>query len=166
MGTRMKNPPLGRRQKAAAWKPRLVTVRVLHRRRIWIPDNLFAVSGMTAVANSHEPLRRAARPSNLRAEPQQQIAADDTLFPLDRRSRARLGARCAHRRTELPACQARPHSQPDRRTYRSSAVRTLLRLRRRPVGDRRADVAPDVCSANSLSANSLPPCGGGWEGGS
>ena len=47
-------------------------------------------------------------------------------------------------------------SQPDRRAYRSGAVRTLLRLRRRPVGDRGADVACAGCGANSL-----PPCGGG-----
>ena len=51
--------------------------------------------------SAHEPLRRTARSARLRARPQQQAAADDGLFPRDRRPRARLGARGADRRAEL-----------------------------------------------------------------
>ena len=100
----------------------------------------------------HEPLRRASRSPRLRARPQQQAAADDRLFPLDARSRARLGARRAHRRAQLHARQARPYPQPDRGAHRPGAVRAVLRLCRRSFRDRRADVAAAACSP--------PPRGG------
>ena len=50
-----------------------------------------------ASPTTHEPLRRTARSSRLRARPQQQAAADDRLFPRHARSGARLGAGRAHR---------------------------------------------------------------------
>ena len=65
----------------------------------------------------------------------------DGLFPRDARSRARLGARRAHRRAVLPARQARHDPRADRGAHRPGAVRTVLRLCRRPLRDRRADVA-------------------------
>ena len=63
------------------------------------------------------------------------------LFPRDARSRSRLGARGDHRRAVVPPRQARPHPRADRRAHRPGAVRAVLRLCRRPLGDRRADVA-------------------------
>ena len=62
-------------------------------------------------------------------------------FRTHARSRARLGAGGAHRRAVVPARQARHDPRADRRAHRSGAVRAVLRLCRRPVGDRRADVA-------------------------
>ena len=52
-----------------------------------------------------------------------------------------LRARRAHRRADLPARQGRHDPRADRRAHRSGAVRTVLRLRRRPVGNDRTDVA-------------------------
>ena len=89
----------------------------------------------------HEPLRRTSGPPRLRARAQQQAAADHRLFPLDARSRARLGARGADRRASFPHAKAGPDPQPDRRAHRSGAVRAVLRLCRRSFRDRRADVA-------------------------
>ena len=53
----------------------------------------------------------------------------------------------------FPARQSRPDPQPDRRAHRSGAVRAVLRLRRRPVRNRRADVAAQI----------PPRAGGGGE---
>src|ERR1051325_1865475 len=128
--------------------------------RLWIPDNRLAISGMTrAKAARHEPLRRPARPPRLRAEPQRQAAADDRVFPRDARSGARLCACCDYRRTLVPPRQARHHPRADRRACRSGAVRALVGLCGRPVGNGRADVA-----GARGRARAVPPRGGGGGG--
>ena len=65
--------------------------------------------------------------------------------------RSRLGAGGHHRRAVVQACQTRPDPRPHHRPHRSRAVRPVLRLRRRPLGNSRADVA----EARPLSQ--LPP---------
>ena len=90
---------------------------------------------------THEPLRRIARSSRLRARPQQQAAADDRLFPRHARPGARLGAGRAHRFALVPARQAEHDPRADRRARRSGAVRAVVRLCRRSLRDGRADVA-------------------------
>ena len=62
-------------------------------------------------------------------------------FRDDARPGSRLRARGDHRRALVPPRQARHHPRADRRAHRPDAVRTVLRLCRRPVGDGRADVA-------------------------
>ena len=69
------------------------------------------------------------------------------------RSRPRLCARGAHRRAVVPARQGRAYPHADRRAHRPGAVRDVLRLRRRPVGDGGADVA----GANSPRSVFTPP---------
>ena len=109
-------------------------------------------------AGRNEPLCRIARSPLLRTGPQQQVAADDGLFPACGRSRTRLCARRAHRLAVLPICQSRAHSHLDRRARRSGAVRAVLRLCRRPVGNGRAAVA----DASRAKAKLYPvPVGGG-----
>ena len=74
----------------------------------------------------HEPLRRTARSSRLRARPQQQAAADHGLFSRHARSRPRLCAGRDDRRAVVQARQARADPRPDRRAHRSGAVRAVL----------------------------------------
>ena len=62
-------------------------------------------------------------------------------FRTHARPGARLGAGGADRRAVVPARQARRDPRADRRAHRSGAVRAVLRLCRRPLRDRRADVA-------------------------
>src|SRR5438045_355700 len=93
---------------------------------------------------TRQPLRRTSGPPCLRARPQQQAAADHGLFPRGRRSRSRLCAGGADRRAVVQARQAGLDPRPHRRAHRSRAVRPVLRLCRRSLGDRSADVAEDV----------------------
>ena len=69
------------------------------------------------------------------------------------RSRPRLGAGRADRRADVQARQSRHDPRADRRAHRSGAVRAVLRLCRRPVGDGGADVA-------GAAATFSPPPGG------
>ena len=60
------------------------------------------------------------------------------------------------RRAVVPARQGRRDPRADRRAHRSGAVRTVLRLCRRPVRDRRADVAGADDSRRRPRAPRLP----------
>ena len=74
------------------------------------------------------------------------------IFPDRAGPGARLGAGRAHRRAVVPARQAGPHPRADRGAHRPGAVRAILRLRRRPVRDRGADVAAPVQRAETPAA--------------
>ena len=76
-------------------------------------------------------------------------------FRSARRSRPRLRARRHDRRARLRQCQARPHPRADRRAHRSGALRHVLRLRRRPFRDGRADVAGAAAKARAPPPPSL-----------
>ena len=105
---------------------------------------------------SREPFRRASRPPRLRARPQRQAAADDGLFPHDARPERGFALAAMAGALYLRQRQARPDPRADRGAHGSRAVRPVLRLRRRPLGDGGAALADAEAAAPNDDARASP----------